>query len=161
MSEVLIVMAVGFALVGAAAAGVSGGHRGGHTQAFRLIFPRDVKAEQVVAFARSLSGLLPPWWRRWLGAPRVVFEVSADDRGISHHLIGPARTIDYVLAELRATVPGTRVEPEDPLRVRVTSGAELRLSSALVPLRTDQPQATSAGLLATLQPLRPNEATVV
>jgi hypothetical protein len=44
-------------------------------RAFRLTFPRAVETEQVVAFVRSLSGLLRPWWQRWLtdGTTLTVF----------------------------------------------------------------------------------------
>ena len=162
MNDLVLFVTTGFlALALVATAGAVGGRRGNGLRAFRLTFPRGVQPEQVVAFGRSLSGLLPPWWRRWLGSPAIVFEVSADERGISHHLIGPAGPLRYVLGQLRAAVPGTRIEAEELPPRRTPAAAELRLSSGVVPIRTDQPEATTAGLLTTLQPLRAGEAVVV
>lgn len=130
--------------------------------AFRLTFPRDTRPEQVVAFARSLSGLLPPWWRRvFAGTPAVIFEVASDEHGIVHRLIAATDQAGYVLAQLQAAVPGTRVELEDLGPLDVHAAAELRVSSTRVPLRTDQPEATVAGLLATLQPRRAGEFSVI
>lgn len=145
---------VGLALV----AETAGGHE---LQAFRLVFPRDTRPEQVVVFARSLSGLLPPWWRRWLGTPAVIVEVAAGEHGITHRVMLPAGEAGYVLAQLQAAVPGTRVEPDEPSSLDVRAAAELRVSSTRVPLRTDQSEATVAGLLATLQPRRAGEFSVI
>ncbi len=145
---------LGLALV----AGTSGAR---DTRAFRLTFPRDTRPEQVVVFARSLSGLLPPWWRRWLGVPAVIFEIAADERGITHRMILPTGEAGYVLAQLQAAVPGTRVDPDELGPLDVRAAAELRVSSTRVPLRTDQSEATVAGLLATLQPRRSGEFSVI
>lgn len=159
MADPIVLTAVGLGLTGLAlAVRGSGSH---DLRAVRLTFPRDTRPEQVVTFARSLSGLLPPWWRRWLGTPAVIFEVAADERGIVHRLLVPAGEAGYVLAQLQAAVPGTRVEPEEPTPIEVRAATELRVSSAQVPLRTDQPEATVAGLLATLQPRRAGELCVI
>jgi Type IV secretion-system coupling protein DNA-binding domain len=130
-------------------------------QAFRLTFPRDTRPEQIVAFARSLSGLLPPWWRRLLGSPAVIFEAVSSEHGISHRVLAPPEQAAFVLAQLQAALPGTRVENDEVAGLVVRSAAELRVSSSRVPLRTDQPQATAAGLLATLQPRRAGECSVI
>jgi DNA helicase HerA-like ATPase len=131
-------------------------------RAYRLTFPRGVEAEQVVAFIRSLSGLLSPWWRRWIfGSPVVVFEIASDESGITHRLIGDSGPVGYVLTQLTAAIPGTRFERDEMPELRASAAAELRLSSASAPLRTDKPDTTSAGLLATLQPLREGESAIV
>ena len=140
---------------------IIGASRDDSLRAFRLIFPRGSTPQQVVAFARSLSGLLPPWWRRWLGTPAVIFEVAADEHGITHRLIVPAAQASYILAQLQAALPGTRVEEEAVSPAEVGAAAELRISSTRVPLRTDQPEAAVAGLLATLQPLRAGESSLI
>ncbi len=54
---------------------------------FRLVFPYGTEPGSVVAFFRSLSGLLPPWWRRWLSIPSLVLEVWADRDGVTHRLL--------------------------------------------------------------------------
>ena len=159
MSELLVLTALSIGLLAIARAAAPS--RGPDPQAVRLTFPRDTKPEQIVAFARSLSGLLPPWWRRLLGTPALIFEVVADEHGIRHHLIAPPAQADYVLAQLQAALPGTRIEPEALHPLEVHAAAELRVSSRRVPLRTDQPEATVAGLLATLQPRRAGEFSVI
>lgn len=159
MSDPVVLISLGFGLIAVALAAGTANARS--LQAFRLTFPRDTGAEQVVAFARSLSGLLLPWWRRWFGTPAVIFEVAADERGITHRLIAPTDQAGYVLTQLQAALPGTRVEKEDPAPTAIGAAAELRVSSRRVPLRTDQPEATTAGLLATLQPRRAGEFSVI
>lgn len=160
MNDPVVLTALGFGLTGLALGAGTAASRG--LRAFRLTFPRETRPEQVVAFARSLSGFLPPWWRRLLGrTPVVTFEVAADERGITHRLLVPAEQSGYLLAQLQAAVPGTRVEAEELATLEVGTAAELRLSSTRVPLRTDQSEATVAGLLATMQPRRAGESSVI
>jgi len=129
---------------------------------FRLSFAYGTEPGQVVAFWRSVSGLLPPWWKRWRQSPALVLQTSADASGISHFLTVAAGSSEYVLAQLRATLPGVRIEPVDaPGPDRLTVGAELRASSFRFALRADDPQNVAAGVLATLQPLGGEEAVVV
>ena len=159
MNDPVVFTALGVGLIGLALAVSNSAAHGLH--AVRLTFPRDTKPEQVVAFARSLSGLLPPWWRRLFGTPAVIFEVASDEHGISHRLIAPRDQAGYVLGQLQAAIPGTRIEPDEFTPLEVRAAAELRLSSAQIPLRTDQPEATVAGLLATMQPRRAGEFSVI
>jgi hypothetical protein len=91
----------------------------------------------------------------------VIFEVTSDEHGIAHGLIAAPAHGAYLLEQLRAAIPGTRVEPGESAPLEVRTAAELRVSSRRVPLRTDQPEATVAGLLATLQPRRGGELTVI
>jgi Type IV secretion-system coupling protein DNA-binding domain len=130
--------------------------------AYRLTFPRSVRPEQALAFARSISGLLSPWWSRWLfGSPAVMFEVAADADGIEHRLIGPRGATGYLRSQLTAAIPGIRIEEIEMPGLHPSTAAELRLSSGSVSLRTDQPESTNSGILATLQPLREGEQAVV
>lgn len=131
-------------------------------QAFRLTFRRGVTADELEAFLRSLGGLLPPWWRRVLGTPSVLIETHATAGGIEHRLVTPQAFGSYVLSQLRATIPGTRVAELDRIEpIRPSLAAELRLSASEAQLRVDAPEASVAGVLATLQPLRSGEAVVV
>lgn len=43
---------------------------------FVVTYPRAATADQVLAFTRSLSGLLPPEWQRYIGSPSVVIAVA-------------------------------------------------------------------------------------
>lgn len=159
MNDPLLVAWVGLGLIVLALAARMSRRR--DLVAFRLTFPRDTRPEQVVAFARSLSGLLPPVWRRWRGTPAAIFEVASDQHGIAHRLLAPADHAGYLVAQLQAALPGTRVEAEELGAIDVGAAAELRVSSSRVPLRTDQPEASVAGLLATLQPRRAGESSVI
>lgn len=139
-----------------------GAIEGGRCRTVRLTFPYGTEPAQVTAFCRGLSGLLPPWWRRWLYAPSVVIETTADEAGIEHLLAAPAAHADFVLSQLRAAIPGVRIEPVEPaVQRKLVAAAELRLSSLRFPLRTGEPEATAAGVLATLQPLSGGERLVV
>jgi len=130
-------------------------------RAFRLVFPYGTEAGQVVAFGRSLAGLLPPWWKRWTYVPFVVLEVEADADGLRHRLIVPTASTAYVLAQLRASLPGVRVADDESAPPAMQAAAEFRLSSFRYPLRSDEPEATAAGLLATFQPLGRDEAVLL
>src|SRR5580704_695626 len=54
---------------------------------YELHFPKDIKAEAVQEFVSSLSGLLPPWWKRLFATPVVIFEVQSDASGIRHQMM--------------------------------------------------------------------------
>ncbi len=128
---------------------------------FAVTYPRGSAPDQVLAFARSLSGLLPPWWRRIVGSPAVVIETQAAHDGITHYLRLPARSADYVTGQLRAALPGVRIVEADPPAFRPRLALELRTSSRTQPLRTDDPAQSAAALLATLAPLADGERVVV
>jgi hypothetical protein len=121
--------------------------------AYRLDFPRDLALDQVVAFTRTLVGLRPPRWSL-LGRTSVVFEVVAQEGAIEHRLRVPQNQADRVLAQLRSTIPGVRTAPVKvvaPSPMQVVR--ELKLSSADLPIRTDQAAGFAASLLHALQPL--------
>ena len=127
----------------------------------RLTFPRTVSTDHATAAARSLAGLLPPWWRRILGTPAVTLEVRATVNGIGHVLAMPASRVEYVIGALRAAIPGLRVA-DDPLPPHedFSLARELRVSGVGA-LRTDTADSTNAGILASLQPLGRDERAVV
>jgi hypothetical protein len=128
----------------------------------RLHFPQALSAEATVAFLRALASLKQPY-RPLDGHDTVVFELAATSQGIEHRLRLPQHRSQFVLAQLRAAVPTIGVEPlaPDQATAPVSSGAELRLRNSRRPLRTDQPEATAAAILAALQPLGAGEAVVV
>lgn len=131
-------------------------------RAVHLTYPRGTSPEQMVAFMRSLGGLLPPRWQRLIARPAVVIETVSDHAGISHRLRLPAGSAEYVLAQLRAAVPGARIEKADDSDWALpTLALELETTSATQALRTDDPAQSAAGLLATLQPLRDGDTAVV
>lgn len=131
-------------------------------RAFRLSFPYGTDPAQVVAFCRSVSGLLPPWWKRLFSSPSLVLEIRADHEGVAHHLLAPAEIAGFLLAQLRAVLPGVRIEVEDDVPTpEVAVAVELRLSNFRWPLRSDDPVSIAAGLISTTQPLRAGERIVI
>jgi hypothetical protein len=128
--------------------------------AYRLHFPRGLNAEGVQAFLGGLSGLLLPWWRRWLTSPYVVVEVHASRSGIVHYLLTPepwAQTVENVL---QASLPSVRYEAVDQPFAVLTIGAEYALSDIDRSLRVDATSA-NAKLLSSLQPLDGDDTVVV
>ena len=85
-------------------------------ETFALTFPRTVTPEELTAALRSLAGLLPPWWRRWLSRPSVVFEVAADEHGIAHRVTVPRSRAPYLTGQLRAAIPGLGSPPPNARR---------------------------------------------
>lgn len=132
------------------------------TVIFRLDFPRDVETAAVVTFLGRLAGLLPPWHRRLLGSPVVIFEVSATEERLVHYLSLPSGRADFVLGQLHAALPGVQATPEADYRpARPTLARELRLTALDRPLRTEPTDGIVAGLLASLQPLHAEEQAVM
>jgi energy-coupling factor transporter ATP-binding protein EcfA2 len=150
----------------ALAAAVTGAIRYALTRAearanVRLTFPRNMRVEHTVAALRALTGLLPARWRRVFGVPAVTLDVIATAGGIEHFLTVPAARREFVLGALRAAIPGLRVDEgvERP-PTRHTLARELRCVGS-GPLRTKAAVASSANLLAALQPLAGREVAVI
>lgn len=134
----------------------------GSLVAYRLQFPRNLEESGAVSFLAGMTGLLLPWWKRWLGAPFVTFEVRANEGGIEHWLFVPAAWSPTVENLLQAHTPAIRYEQVDDERAapRLVVGGEYRLSSGQRTLRVDA-AALSVRLLTSLQPLRRDEMIVV
>ncbi|MGD0082037.1 MAG: type IV secretory system conjugative DNA transfer family protein [Acidimicrobiales bacterium] len=96
--------------------------------AYQLKFPRGLEPEGVEAFLGGLSGLLLPWWKRWLASPYVSLEVHASSSGISHFLLAPAGWASAVEGTLQASLPSVRYESVDLPFAVLTIGAEYKLS---------------------------------
>jgi len=84
-----------------------------HTQSttYDLKFPADLAREDVERFLASLTGLLPPWWRRIVAQPVVSFELVAEQGKISHRVSVPATFRGYLESSFQAHLPGLRYEP--------------------------------------------------
>lgn len=128
---------------------------------YELRFPAEQDEAGVQAFLGAISGLLPPWWRRWWHTPFIGLEAHADHRGTRHRLLVPARLRRNIEAVLAAHLPAVAYHPvESPGYPALRVGAEYRLNTAERPLAVDAP-AMSARLLSSLQPLHRGEAVVV
>jgi hypothetical protein len=96
--------------------------------AYQLKFPRGLEAEGVEGFLGGLSGLLLPWWKRWLVSPYVSLEVHASRLGINHFLLVPASWASAVQAVLQASLPSVRYEAVELPFAVLTVGAEYKLN---------------------------------
>jgi hypothetical protein len=124
---------------------------------FELHFPRELEAEAVVRFLAGLTGLLVPWWRRWLMRPFVVLSVVAASDGVRHRLEAPEAWATLIENALQASLPAVRYERiVREAAPASAAAAEYRLSTNSRLLRTDAPS-TAAKLLTSLQPLGDNE----
>lgn len=133
----------------------------GERSVMRLTLPRTVTADQAVAAARSLAGLLPPWWRRVFGTPAVTMELRATPDGIEHVLAVPTPRVEYVLGALRAAIPGLRVSDRAEHSYPDFALARELRTSGTGSLRTDATGDTTTGILAALQPLAADERAVI
>ncbi|MGH9045907.1 MAG: hypothetical protein ACRDVW_01175, partial [Acidimicrobiales bacterium] len=162
MTDFVVLVLAGFGLLGGITLMKAAEQRRLRSQlvGYRLGFPRNLEAEGVAGALAGFSGLLLPWWRRWLAFPFLSLEVHADHRGITHYLIAPkpwARAVENVL---QASVPAVRIEPVALPDIKVRQAAEYRLSSHQRSLLIEA-VGISAKLLASLQPLDPETSVVV
>ncbi|HUD11927.1 MAG TPA: hypothetical protein VMS08_05940, partial [Candidatus Saccharimonadia bacterium] len=131
---------------------------------YDLSFPHNLKPADITSFMRTLAGLLPSAHRGLFGHTAVVFETWASHDGIRHRLHLPYALAKPVASQLRAAVPGARItllENEQRSATKITTSTELALTGGLTPLNIPNPTAISTAILASLQPLRREEAAVM
>ncbi|MDN3263298.1 TraM recognition domain-containing protein [Streptomyces sp. CSDS2] len=80
---------------------------------YRLTLPPDLAAAQIVEWIRRLSGTIYTGPRRLVGVPSIVFEVWADEHGITHRLLVPKEQERFIVPQLRTYVPGITVTPDE------------------------------------------------
>jgi hypothetical protein len=117
---------------------------------FRLRFPHDLSKDAVLAALSGFSGVAH--------GTRLVFDLAASRDGITHHLAVTPKATEGVLGTLRAAIPSLRLDQTDPPTRRHTQRALWQVSPPTAVIRTDEPAAIAAGLLASLFPLREHEA---
>lgn len=124
---------------------------------YRLSLPRDLSAKQVAGWLSQLGALTVPPRFSILPSWPVAIEVEATHQGITHTVLVPEARSVALLASLRASLPGVRVdelaEPEPAADFQ--AGVELRLTSHSVPLGDDRAATAANGVLAAMQPLLP------
>lgn len=114
-----------------------------------LRWPREVEPEQVVQVFRLLATTA--------GSP-VVIETVGSPGAVEHRLALPASRADGVLAQIRAAVPGLAIdEVGQRPAIAATRAVELRLSTRLRPLRTDDMAGIDRALLTALAEVRRGE----
>jgi len=117
---------------------------------YRLSFPRDLEPDDALAALSSFSGLPH-------GA-RLVFDLSATSAGIAHHLAVSPAAADIVTGGLRAAVPSLGLDEAEPFEAQARRHRSLwQLVPSKAVIRSDDLPAITAGLLASLFPLRDGE----
>jgi hypothetical protein len=120
---------------------------------YRLSFPSELKAENVTAWMRSISGTMKTTSWRLAGSPTVAFELWATAEGIQHRIKVPWQYADYVVPQLRQQ--GLRVAPEEDFpEHNWTTAVEVGMSNRGRQLRIYEPADTAASLLASVQALQ-------
>jgi len=138
----------------------------------RLRFPVDLAEEAPIHFWRGVSGFTRPA----VGRPSLVGETTMQQEVISHRLLVPRALLDNVTAQLAVALPDVEWDVENVttktgnftsndeevpgITASGTHAVELGLSSSR-PLRTAEPAALVAALLAALQPVAKNEQLIV
>ena len=115
---------------------------------FRLGFPRDLTADACLAALASLSGSAH--------STRLIFDLEADHRGITHRLAVSADAADTLTAALRAAIPSLRLDRIDEPR-RAGKPLLWQLAPRRGVIRSDEQGAIAAGLLSSLFPLSKGE----
>lgn len=99
-------------------------------------------------------------------APRVALEVRADQDGVRHLLGCPATDVHALRRLLGDLIPGSLLtSPKNgnaPARPDVEAVGRLRIQPGSLPLRTDQPEATTRAVLSAMAtPLKAGEVVVL
>lgn len=130
---------------------------------FQLNFPQQLEADAIGTWLRSVSGTLQTGPRRLLGVASLVFEVRADEFGISYRLRAPQGLADFVVPQLRSLIPGSTVTPAraDGLPDHWTTAVELGQSNPRRSFGTVNAEGLSTTILASLQGLRTGEAILL
>jgi hypothetical protein len=129
---------------------------------YKITWPRDLAPDQAMSFLNAISGLPRQRWP-FRGQSTVVFEITSRPGLIEHRVGVPAGQTGFVINQLRAHAPSARIDEEADQRGEApfTAAAEIRLSNADRELRSELPEATSAGLLSALQPVARDECVIV
>ena len=117
---------------------------------FQLKFPHDLSQDAVLAALSAFSGVSYN--------TRLVFDLSATERGIVHRLAVSSTAAETVLGSLRAAIPSLRLDRAEPPASRHGRRALWQTSPATAVIRTDELAAIAADLLASLFPLREHES---
>lgn len=123
--------------------------RPGQYQVLEVRFGRNVSGEAIVAVLNRLAGV-----HRFAC---LRLSVVADHGGIHHYVAGDQATIDTYRGSLLAHLPGSELVPGDLSLHEAALGGAIHLRGRLRTLRPDAIPATSAAVLASLQPLGKDE----
>lgn len=130
--------------------------------AYRLTWPGSIDDKQLSSWFTAIAAIThrPNW--SLLPLPPVALETIATSQGIAHVLLVSRTNSSAVLSSLRAALPGVRLsELDDYKRPVMVHALELAITSDNRPLASDRAAATSAAVLASLQPMPKGAAVVI
>lgn len=133
-------------------------------QVFSLRLPSSLSVDQVAAWLGTINASTHANRFLLLPSPPLALEIVGTSRGIAHYLLVPEHMRGAVLANLRAALPGVRLEEAPDYlanRPRFRVAAEACMTHARRPLAVDRATTASAALLASLQPLYGDEIICV
>jgi hypothetical protein len=133
-------------------------------QAFRLSLPQGLTIEQVAHWLSLVNAATHAHQLALLPAPPVALEIVGTKDGIGHYVLVPTSLRGVLLSQLRAALPGVRLEEApDYLSSRPSfrMAAEATVTSHRRPLRDELAETASVALLASLQPLHGEELVMV
>lgn len=132
--------------------------------AYRLILPTSLKTEDVAYWLALVRGATETKHFPLQKRPPVAVEIRAAKGGISIYLLAPWTQRRQLLANVRAALPGARLEaaPDSfETRPKFRWASEATLTSQQRPLRNELAQMASVALLAALQPLTGSDTVFI
>jgi hypothetical protein len=122
---------------------------------YRLGLPRDLSSKDVAAWLAQVGAQTVPPRFSVLHSWPVAVEIEATSKGITHTVLVPRNREVALLASLRASLPGVRIDaaPDNDPVLHYSAGVELRLTSHQAPLGDDRAATAANGVLAAMQPL--------
>ncbi|MBO1267102.1 type IV secretory system conjugative DNA transfer family protein [Arthrobacter cavernae] len=134
----------------------------GDRKTYVLTFPQDLAEDRVKAWLRSLSGTLHSKASPFAGVRTIVFETWSTPMGIEHRIMVPRHQSDDIMSQLRTHIRGLRYEPATTFpQHEWTYAVEVGESSPERSLRIVNSNDAAASILASLGPLKDNEAVLM
>lgn len=124
--------------------------------AYRLYPPTNLTPEDTARWLAGISARTHPAQFALLPLPPVALETVASVKGIAHYVLVIRQHEAHLLASVRASLPGARLEAAPAYlaeRPVFRIAAELTMTSHARPLAVDRATGTNADLLAALQPV--------
>ncbi|SIS11189.1 type IV secretory system conjugative DNA transfer family protein [Williamsia sterculiae] len=145
---------------------------------YRIVFPPNVKQEQVAAWVRSAGGGLDNKLGAMVSRPTIVFELHGKNFALEHRIRIPlsGKQLDsqdgmdvgaldsYLIQQLRATIPNIVITPvrddkDEPLEMMY--GVEINMTDTTRMLRMASVADHANRVLASAGPLREGEHVVL
>jgi hypothetical protein len=124
--------------------------------AYRLLLPTELSIDGVTDWLTGIAASTHPPAFSVLPLPPVAVEIVATTHGITHYVLVTKLAESKLLAGVRASLPGARLEAVPDYLSTSTNlrlAAEAVMTSHTRPLAVERAEAASTALLASLQPV--------